>query len=190
MTDEQRNSFENLIFLCHVHHQTIDQPGGGVKYPAETLKQWKSTRETKGSQALRGLRHLTEDRLQEMLSEAIQERDDEIKQTLKRLEKTDADAAALIRELREETQASRYGNPLFNSDSIELLHDAASRLGNLADAANSLRSASENLRNLEDKANTLAYAASQTQGLEVRAEHLHNAAREINRAADRLEGFR
>ena len=69
MTDEQRRSFPNLILLCKPHHDLIDRIRAD-EYPAEILKRWKAERETGDTAALRSL---TEDRLEDLIVEAVRE---------------------------------------------------------------------------------------------------------------------
>jgi hypothetical protein len=70
MNDEERASFDNLVLLCKPHHDLVDRIDPG-RFPADVLKTWKTDREGPGIAALRGLRGLTESRLQEMLETAI-----------------------------------------------------------------------------------------------------------------------
>jgi hypothetical protein len=51
MTDQERNDFPNLIYLCRVHHRVVDE-GTGEAYPVELLLDWKADRETAGQQSL------------------------------------------------------------------------------------------------------------------------------------------
>ncbi|MEU4248090.1 hypothetical protein AB0F15_11810 [Amycolatopsis sp. NPDC026612] len=137
----------------------IDERGAAKKWPAELLRQWKKDRERNGIQQLHGLRHLTEDRLAEIINQAIEAREDDIKHTLVRLEQSDAEAAALLRELRAELEAARtVGSPV-NLDAAELLHQAARNLSHLGDSAEVLNNAASKLGGLEDNANTLRNAA-------------------------------
>ena len=45
LTEEERNSLENLILLCPTHHRIVDSQH--ENYPAEELKRWKLENETK-----------------------------------------------------------------------------------------------------------------------------------------------
>lgn len=68
----QRDSFTNLILLCHPHHLLIDKVAKD-KYSADTLRAWKSERE-KGRQAeLSTLTNVTDEGLQDLIAEAIQD---------------------------------------------------------------------------------------------------------------------
>jgi hypothetical protein len=70
MTDDQRRSFENLVLLCTVHHKVVDkvQPR---RYPSAELQRWKSEREVTVKGGLRALRGVSEERLEEMLRQAV-----------------------------------------------------------------------------------------------------------------------
>ncbi|EOD69607.1 hypothetical protein H480_05339 [Amycolatopsis vancoresmycina DSM 44592] len=159
MTDDERNAFENLIFLCHPHHQVIDEKGAAKKWPVDLLRQWKTGRERDGIQQLRGLRYLTEDRLAEIINLAIEAREDDIKRTLARLEQSDVEAAALLKELRAELNAARTASSPVNLDAAELLYHAATNLSHLGDNAEVLNNAAGKLVGLEDSAHMLRNAA-------------------------------
>jgi hypothetical protein len=73
-----------------------------AKYLAELLRDWKSQREEDGAAALRSLRGLTEEKLQELITKAIEVRDKKNEDTLARFAETDSEAAALLKDLIEE----------------------------------------------------------------------------------------
>ncbi|MFD1147398.1 hypothetical protein [Saccharothrix hoggarensis] len=155
-----RKSFDNLIFLCVPHHQAVDEKGGEEKYPAETLQEWKEIRESGRFQALRGLRDLTEDRLQDMIATATRERDEDIKRTLDRLERSDAEAAGLLRELRDEVKAREGRRSALDVDAVYALARAADQLRHLEENAGSLNRAADGLRGLEDRAASIVNAVA------------------------------
>jgi hypothetical protein len=70
MSDEDRASFDNLVLLCKPHHELVDRIDPD-RFPVDVLRKWKTDREGPGVAALRGLRGLTESRLEEMLEKAI-----------------------------------------------------------------------------------------------------------------------
>lgn len=47
MTDDERRGFDNLTLMCDEHHSIIDAEGSEIEYPAELLKEWKKTHESK-----------------------------------------------------------------------------------------------------------------------------------------------
>lgn len=187
MTQEERDAFENLIFLCGLHHKTIDEPGGADAYPIKTLQEWKTDRESGVAEGLRGLRDLTEDRLAELIALAVQERDQDVRDTLARLDSTDSEAAALMRELRDELKAVQANGSIIDPDVASMLERAADQLGGLEDNAGMLASAAESLATLEDKAAMLASAADSLVGMEDKISMILNAAEQLNLAAGRIE---
>lgn len=70
MTDEERRAFNNLVLLCQPHHTEVDKVHP-EKYSIATLESWKAERESGGVAQLRGLDGLTEDRLADMIREAL-----------------------------------------------------------------------------------------------------------------------
>jgi hypothetical protein len=53
MSDEERNSYHNLVYLCNVCHKRIDTlPEGEIDYPIERLKAIKAEHEEKVRQAM------------------------------------------------------------------------------------------------------------------------------------------
>src|SRR6266702_4842392 len=117
MTDDERNAFANIIFLCRAHHITVDRREPH-KYPVDVLLRWKSDRESEGEASLRGLRDLTEDRLLQMIVSAMAERDEQIRDTLARLEQKDAEAARVMRELLDELEQVRRHGSLLDPDVV------------------------------------------------------------------------
>jgi hypothetical protein len=70
MTDEERRAFANLLLLCKPCHDLVDIVELDQHTP-EVLKRWKSDREALGMAGLRAIRGLTEDRLRELIAEAL-----------------------------------------------------------------------------------------------------------------------
>lgn len=126
MSAEELNAFDNLILLCKPHHVTVDvieEP----KYPAECLRDWKSQREQDGAAALRSLRGLTEEKLQELITEAIEVRDKKIEDALARFAKTDSEAATLLKGLIEELN-NIHRRPILDEGIVSQLSTAAEQL--------------------------------------------------------------
>lgn len=198
MSDKERNEFANIIFLCHPHHNTVDKRES-EKYPVETLQRWKSERETSGQAALKGLRDLTEDRLQALISEAFTERDKQISETLARLEQSDTDAASVLRGLVDELAEVRRHGSLLDPDVASMLYQAGNRLGPLQDYASLLYKAGDKLGGLYDSAALLSEAADKLGSLGDLASVLSSAANKLTgsldsasllkNAADKLEGL-
>lgn len=70
MTDDERRAFKSLVLLCQPHHTEVDKVHPD-RYSIETLESWKVERESGAVAQLRGLDGLTEDRLAEMIREAL-----------------------------------------------------------------------------------------------------------------------
>lgn len=190
MTDEERNSFDNLIFLCTVHHKTIDEPGAARRYPIELLEKWKRDREKGKVDTLRGLRGITEDRLVDLITQAIKDRDRDIKETLERLERIDADAALLMRELLDELNQLRHGTPALDPDIVGLLYSASDILSNLPDYAPMLCEAAGRLEYLGDHTSTLMNAADLLTSLDDKISHLQTIVQAVSEAADKIDAAR
>ena len=136
MTDKERADWANLILLCTPHHTMVDT----IKpqdYPIEVLEQWKSSRERGSAAALSMLSGITEDRLQELISDSMQEVTEELKAAISRVASVDPDAAMLLHD------AARAINP----DTADLLHSAAQSLSTTItpDTADLLHSAAQSL---------------------------------------------
>jgi hypothetical protein len=159
MPEPSRNDFANLILLCYVHHRTIDGRQW-QNYPVSLLREWKNDRESGRNVALRTLRDMTEDRLQVLITRAISDRDNQIQQTLSRLETNDAEAASLLRELTDEIAELRGRGSLLDPDAVSILDSAAHRLGHLQDTTPGLRDAAERLAHLQDTVYLLDNLAS------------------------------
>lgn len=172
MTDDERKSFHNLIFLCIPHHKTIDEAGAESKFPIELLRQWKAEREAGAPERLRGLQDVTEEKLVTMISSAVKQRDADIKRTLERLENTDTEAAELIQELRDEILSLRRNSSLIDPDVAIVLDRAASNLLGLEDHAAALNRAADHLVHLEDRAAQIQRAAQDLRAAAMRAEDL------------------
>ncbi len=71
MTDDQRDAWPNLLLLCHPHHTWVDKRHPD-KYAPETLYEWKRKREADTMAGLIGLGRVTEERLQEIVADAVE----------------------------------------------------------------------------------------------------------------------
>ncbi|PKW17634.1 HNH endonuclease [Saccharopolyspora spinosa] len=199
LEEKERDSFTNLILLCKPHHDTVDKDEP-ENYPPETLLEWKRERETSGQAALAGLSNVTEERLQEIITDAIKQRDQQVKNALDRFAEIDSESAAALRELLDELDEFRRHGPILNEDTVSMLHSAASQLGHLPDSANTLSEAASKIANLEDSANSLDDAADKAAGLNDIATALNSAAdkasdlsyiaSDLRDAAARMEDFR
>jgi hypothetical protein len=149
MTKEERNSFANLILLCHPHHTVVDKIEP-EKYPVSVLLSWKSKREGDGRAVLAGLRGVTEDRLQEIISVAVSETAKQVENALDRLADIDRESASLLRNLMVELETLRNSRRFLDPDAVHMLYGASKNLQSSVneDVAGMLMSASQNLSGL------------------------------------------
>ncbi|WP_285748623.1 hypothetical protein [Lentzea sp. NBRC 105346] len=164
MTDQERNDFPNLIYLCRVHHRVVDE-GTGEAYPVELLLDWKADRETAGQQRLHAQAPITVEVFETVIAEAMERRDEQINEILVRLERTDLEAAQLMRELREELVEIRRNGAVIDPDTAAMLSRAAARLEGLPDSAGTLAKAATKLVGLPDLVARLNAAANRLDGL-------------------------
>jgi hypothetical protein len=164
MSKEERNDFTNLILLCHPHHTIVDK-AESHKYPAALLREWKAQREADGQAALAGLRNVTEERLQDLVTETMAPGVQQIQDAIRRLEQFDSEAAALLQGLINQLTDSRY--PLILDEGIvRQLHEASRNISVYLD---------------EGIIRQLAYAAD-----ELRTTLNEDAIRRLERTVDRL----
>lgn len=140
MSDKERADWANLILLCTPHHTMVDT----IKpqdYPIEVLEQWKANREGGSAGALSTLSGITEDRLQEIIANSMQEATEELKAAVSRIASVDPDAAMLLHDAAQAINpdtadilysAARYINP----DTAEELWSAAQSLSRIVDSGN------------------------------------------------------
>lgn len=162
MTSEERNSFGNLILLCHPHHVVVDKKSVD-KFPPGLLFKWKQNREASGQSSLSGLRNVTEEQLEKLLSAAISEQSKRLDDAVSKLEELDSESAQAIRELISEVDRLRRSSSFLDPDSINTLYAASGRLSGYLDpdVVNNLMKASETLMllNIPDLATQLSDAA-------------------------------
>jgi hypothetical protein len=136
MSDDERRDFSNLILLCLGHHNTVDGQDRD-KYTITVLKKWKADRETAGRAELNGLREVTEDRLQQMITGALEAQVQRLNEAIDRLGKSDPDAASLLRGLATGLDpdtadmlhmAAHELKPILNPDIVDMLHAVAVEL--------------------------------------------------------------
>jgi hypothetical protein len=179
MTPKERNHFDNLIFLCRPHHQVIDEPGAAAKWPAAILRRWKEDREREGIERLRGLRELTEERLEVLIRRALESRETDVHQALARLEQSDSESAELIKELLDELRMTRNSGSAITIDAAEILYRAASELAHLHLSADLLHHAASELSGLERGAASLQDAADKLALLVPETKELHVTASQL-----------
>jgi len=169
MSDAQRRAFVNLLLLCLVHHKRVDRTHPNEHTP-EMLLKWKSDREARGQDALAGLTRLTEDGLRDIITEAFGAKQDQIMQTLARLEDNDTQAADLLREMIGELERFRQSSALFDPDAAVRLYYASTYLADmdLAGSAARLLSMSSALEHLPSTVESLQQVVNRMQEMEGR----------------------
>ena len=111
-----------------------------------------SARETPGQAALAGLREVTEERLQELISGAVKTYDERVEAALAELRRIDPESPALMRDLNAELRELRDRRPILDEDVVNTLRSAARDLRIAMDEAivNKLYDAGKNLRYLDE----------------------------------------
>lgn len=71
---------------------------------------------------------MTEENLQNIITEAFETRNAQVIETLERLEENDSQAASVMRELLDELDQMRANGPFLNPDYVEILSGAAHSL--------------------------------------------------------------
>ncbi|WP_139342490.1 hypothetical protein, partial [Protofrankia sp. BMG5.30] len=137
MSLAERQAFGNLILLCTVHHKVIDRTPTRDRYPASLLREWKKKAEGDLGNRLKALSAVTEQRLENMIGEAVEATREGIDAALDDIATTNQEIAFAIRELVYEA----FDRPQLDVDAIELLAHSARMLGGLEENAMTLHSA-------------------------------------------------
>jgi hypothetical protein len=105
LSDEDRNSFRNLLLLCVPHRRIVDRDPRA--HPVELLETWVPA----GNDTLDDLGPMTAAGLEHLLTSAFWTAKEQVADALLLLEKTDSEAAQLLRHLLDGLydQRSRYG---------------------------------------------------------------------------------
>jgi polyhydroxyalkanoate synthesis regulator phasin len=177
---QEPNGFSNLILLCVAHHKLVDKIAP-EKYSDELLREWKRQRETAGLSELAGLRNVTEDRLQELLSASYESIGEQLDVALETLRAIDQQAAGLLRVLRNELVDALPRRPILNLEAVDILSHAANDLRHLPESADVLDSVAESLKNLRRDADRLLEAASELETLPDTVEALRRVVSDLQR---------
>ncbi|SES39570.1 hypothetical protein [Actinokineospora terrae] len=140
MSDEARNDFPNLIYLCTRHHRSVDAKWNATKYPTRVLAKWKRDAES-GVEQLSSTIPVTADQLEAVIARAMRERDQVLADTVERLRSTDTEAYVLMNQLLAELKDARRLGSIVDPDTVSLLYTAAKNLSHLEDSASRLQSA-------------------------------------------------
>lgn len=180
MSDEERRMFGNLILLCGAHHVYVDDVSSD-DYTIDILEQWKRQREGTHYSQLKNLHGIDEIRLQEILSDALGQHTEELREqvtrldsAIERLAEIDAEAASL---LRGRIQAAT------------MLRDAGSALQHTQDTSWILRDAARSLQHTQDTAEILLHAAQALTRFQGTADALFDAAESFGRFEGMVSQF-
>lgn len=186
MSEPQRNSFENLILLCHPHHAIIDGPGWR-EFPVKLLEEWKAAHEKAGRAELSKLTGITEQRLQEIVIDAFESSTKRVENALAKFEQMDWEAAKLLRSMLDQLANLRL-NVLLDEGIVNQLARAADELHYSMDEGIvvQLASAVHDLKPTLDEGvvNQLARAADSLSGLPDVVDRLSYVVRDLRRYGD------
>ena len=99
MTNRQRNNFKNLILLCKVHHDLVDGEYTWMKYSVVTLTEWKTAREGNLADELDQLDWITQENLQELMADAIEETLDKILGAIDNISSISSETLGILKDL-------------------------------------------------------------------------------------------
>jgi hypothetical protein len=103
MSDDARTSFANLLLLCVPHRKAVDRDEQA--HPVDLLETW-----IPRTAALQDLRYLTEERLDDLLTNAFFAVKEDVTGALARFQEVDAESAELIRHLMDALNDQRGGH--------------------------------------------------------------------------------
>jgi len=131
ISDEERDSFVNLVLVCLPHHAEIDdRRTGEERYPREVLRQWKTDREGGYGPALANIGRVDEESLAALLIEAFAPPIQRLEDIADQFEQTGALNAQALQELRAiiSVMAEQQSGP--DRNTAMMLSDAAEIYGN------------------------------------------------------------
>ena len=215
MTNRQRNNFKNLILLCKMHHDLVDGEHTWMNYSVVTLTEWKTSREGDLADELDELDWITQEKLQELMVDAIEETLDKILGAIDNISSISKETLGVLKGLVDETLKLPYLDPediasleycaeVFEilPEYVPALHESARSLRDMPEYSEILLQSARRLDHLADNAEMLFHASRQLVGLGEHAPQLLEAAqiisgqslwsyedgvKEINDAADRIK---
>lgn len=146
MTDDQRRDFSNLILLCDPHHDVVDAKE--EIYTVAVLHRWKAQRESDPREAIKRLREVTPSGLRKIVAEGLEQRDAKLLNALGRLERSDREAATLIRSLVDELTEA-YAQQALDPELVYSFNEATRTLTELEGTMERFISATNRLENYE-----------------------------------------
>jgi hypothetical protein len=108
LSNEERDSFTNLLILCFPHHSEVDDKKTGEElYPPGLLRRWKTTHEGSNGPALAALGQIDEETLTGLLLEVFTPPVKRLELIAGQLEKTGTLTAESLRQLRQIVRVMR-----------------------------------------------------------------------------------
>jgi hypothetical protein len=143
MTQEERDSWTNLILLCDSHHGRVDTRANAAEYPAVLLLQWKEDREEGRIGDLPQLQGISDLDLQQLLLRQVEN-------VLDSIDKLEGVSQTVIEELKGIVE-HRFLGPKLDIDAMDEFSRAVRSLGGMAfsDHVFDLKTATDNLRKME-----------------------------------------
>lgn len=145
MTNAERDHYSNLLFLCQAHHNYVDKKHPD-RFPPAVLLTWKAARESGSQTGLAALGQVNEERLREIVVEAVEIRNERIEAALRTIEDGFPEVVTSVRTLIESADLLTSTGMFPSLETAELLHDASEGLRNLPDLIDQLYGAAEALR--------------------------------------------
>lgn len=127
MTEEQCDSYSNVILLCRDDHRLIDGKHR-AKYPVKLLLEWKAKREGAYRPALARLGAVSEERFEELITNPMKQRVDRILIAIEELRQSDQEAAQLLTSLLDEVHELPRSGSIVDPDTAALLAQAGASL--------------------------------------------------------------
>ncbi|MCO6000136.1 hypothetical protein [Actinoallomurus rhizosphaericola] len=146
MSDDERRAITNLVIFCDPHHDIVDKKDNERVYPVTRLERWKVQQEADPRQAVQRLREVSPAGLRKLVGDGLKRHDQLMMRAIERLERSDRQAAELMRSLIDElTEAYTLQRRSLNPDLIEMLSHAANTLARYSWVAEELDSATSRL---------------------------------------------
>ncbi|GAA1600457.1 hypothetical protein GCM10009789_63400 [Kribbella sancticallisti] len=149
MSEDELNRMDNLVLLCRPHHTVVDKLRP-ADFPIPLLVEWKAARERSGYADLQALRGLTEQRLQELMTEAFESLHERVESAVSKLESVDRDVAKMLRPFINDIAAVNFVSKYPDADTVTTLGNAATKLRHLQETAYELKSAADKLAKLRE----------------------------------------
>jgi uncharacterized protein involved in exopolysaccharide biosynthesis len=154
ISTDELNRIDNLVLLCLAHHKVVDKLRP-KDFPTPLLQEWKAARESASYSELRGLRELTEEQLQDLVTDAFESLKERVESAVSKLETIDRDLAKLLRPMVNDFAEANLLGRFPDQDSATVLANAAAKLEHLKETAGQLERAADKLAGLRDVATLL-----------------------------------